>query len=407
MKILTIVFNLNKGGTQRTAQNFAEAYSILGHDSRLLAYYSGGKRVDELREAGIPIWVDYSCVKQECIKWAPELIHFHSYGLSDDDRMMIVNDFDNCLFIETNVFSTPTNIEDKLTASMQLAEWCSYLYETRRGERKKSTIVANPVKCQTMYRAYPAEVNMFKEKYGIPADAFIIGRVGQAIPKKWSPVLVEQYIKFIKKYSKRTWLLLCGVPDEIISLLKDNPNIKNNYTIIDQINGDDGLRVLYSSIDLFVHIADEGESFGMVLAESLLCETPVVTINTPWADNSQAEVIGRDAGGIVVNMPDEIHIAMLELASDKDRLEQTGKSGRKYILENYDMLDVANKALNTLKCNTFSQFTFKGIYRYASSDKITRISLYLMYIIKRIKYKKFNNWLLRKIVKFPPLFVSN
>ena len=50
MKILTVVYNLEKGGTQRVAQIFAEAYHELGYDSRILSLYGLGCRYDEIRD---------------------------------------------------------------------------------------------------------------------------------------------------------------------------------------------------------------------------------------------------------------------------------------------------------------------------------------------------------------------
>ena len=40
-------------------------------------------------------------------------------------------------------------------------------------------------------------------------------------------------------------------------------------------------------MDVFAHSAQQGESFGYVLAEAALCEIPIVTMATPWADDSQ------------------------------------------------------------------------------------------------------------------------
>jgi hypothetical protein len=38
----------------------------------------------------------------------------------------------------------------------------------------------------------------------------------------------------------------------------------------------------------------------MVLAEALLCGLPVITLSTPDKDNSQLEIVGHEAGGLVV-----------------------------------------------------------------------------------------------------------
>lgn len=55
----------------------------------------------------------------------------------------------------------------------------------------------------------------------------------------------------------------------------------------------DGMRALYSAADLYVSTTG-GEGFGLTLAESLACETPVVV--TDWA--AEREVVGP--GGIMV-----------------------------------------------------------------------------------------------------------
>jgi hypothetical protein len=55
MRILTVVYNLEKGGTQRAAQNFCEGYKELGHDSKIVAAYNSGIRETELQEKGIEV----------------------------------------------------------------------------------------------------------------------------------------------------------------------------------------------------------------------------------------------------------------------------------------------------------------------------------------------------------------
>ena len=47
------------------------------------------------------------------------------------------------------------------------------------------------------------------------------------------------------------------------------------------LKDDKELSNCYSAIDIFVHAANQGESFGMVLAEAQLCQTPIITLSTP------------------------------------------------------------------------------------------------------------------------------
>ena len=83
MNILTVVSDLGKGGTQRTAQNFAEGYLDLGHDSRLIAFYNLGPRYGELINR-LPVWFRINITTiLEINKWSPDIIHIHTNGLKN------------------------------------------------------------------------------------------------------------------------------------------------------------------------------------------------------------------------------------------------------------------------------------------------------------------------------------
>jgi hypothetical protein len=69
---------------------------------------------------------------------------------------------------------------------------------------------------------------------------------------------------------------------------------------IDFLHDDATLCVAYTAMDVFLHASRIGESFGMVLAEALLCGVPVITLGTPDKDNSQLELVGHESGGLVV-----------------------------------------------------------------------------------------------------------
>ena len=102
MKILTVVFDLDKGGTQRTAQNFCEAYSLLGHDSRLIALYGEGPRLKELQNHPIFVWIGLSDhVKQEIQAWKPDVVHLHSLQLKYQDVYVLRRICAQADFVET------------------------------------------------------------------------------------------------------------------------------------------------------------------------------------------------------------------------------------------------------------------------------------------------------------------
>ena len=141
MKILTIVFSLGKGGTERAAQNFCEGYGELGHDSRILAAYGSGVIADELQQKKIKVWVGLDeDVLNDIVHWCPDLVHIHSHEMKVKDIYNIKEVMVNTKFVETNVFSTPSEYEDILEYSYQLSNWCHFLYLARGGSKHKSTI---------------------------------------------------------------------------------------------------------------------------------------------------------------------------------------------------------------------------------------------------------------------------
>lgn len=404
MKVLTVVLNLQKGGTQRAAQNFCEAYAVLGHDSKLVSLYEDGPRRTELEEEQIKVWVGFSnLIKQEIINWKPDIIHLHSLKLNVEDVYELNKICPQALFVETNVFSVPSKYTDILTYSFQLSEWCTYLYIARGGEKNKSLIVPNPVKTKNFFKATEKEHEGFRRKYKIPFDAYIFGRIGQSHYGKWSLYLIDLYERFLKEENDNTYLILVNPPVEITHYITER-KLQEKVVIIERLNSDEELRICYSSIDVFLHIANQGESFGLVLAESLLCETPVITLNTPWGDNAQSEVVGHNIGGFCANSLPDFYNFMLRLFREKDLTSKLGSGGRSHIISHYDYLIVAQKCmdaiLNTLpEKKDFHPLNLHGLKQLEFPLKSLTLSL-LRIKLHNEKSHRVVNFLLKKLLKF-------
>ena len=128
--------------------------------------------------------------------------------------------------------------------------------------------------------------------------------------------------------------------------LEEKSIYKNRIIHIPKIYGDDALSIAYSAFDLMIHVAEQGESFGYVLAEALLCKTPVITLSTPWGDNSQCEVVGNRKGGYVVNKSNHITNAVEDYIINIKSQNKLKDGGRDHIYNNYDYIKVANQAIN-------------------------------------------------------------
>lgn len=345
MRILTVVSDLGKGGTQRTAQVFAEAYRQLLHDSRLLAVYELGSRYDELKDV-IPVWHGLSDKNLQTIKdWHPDIIHIHTHCLKDADvRRLLVfvrNEFTKV--VETNVFSAPSPWAEMVDVSFQLSVWALWLFQLRGGAGKVCTVVPNPVDCRKFSRKSKSETAAFRKACGIPEGAFIIGRIGQPAEFSWSPMLVRIFNDLAVKY-ENLYLVVVGASPPVLNQIAESP-YADRVVVISEIIGDENLSVAYSSFDLMAHVAAGGESFGLVNAESILCGTPVVTLSTPWISNSQCEVVGNMKGGYVVHRLKGMKKAVEHFMKNGDALGLVEKGGE-HIRKNYDHRRVAEMAVN-------------------------------------------------------------
>ncbi|MDB9894105.1 glycosyltransferase [Flavobacteriaceae bacterium] len=353
MKILTVVLDLEKGGTQRAAQVFAEGYNELGHDSKILALYGLGSRYDEIKN----LLEVYNGINQNTIsslkQWQPEILHIHSHGpkIEDINKILDILEKDSVKIIETNVFSKPTPWSEKLDCSLQLSNWCQWLYEKRGGENYPKAIVPNPIKCSAFSSEEKKDIEKNRKQYGIPNHSFVIGRIGQSDYANWSVRTIDIFDE-LHKLGYKPYLFLVSPPERIRTRI--NNSLNKNYIITKGfILGDEELNKAYSIIDVFIHIADIGESFGYVNAEAILSGVPSITFMTPWNSNSQGEVVKNNVGGHVVHHTDSAVELIKEYIDGKRTYDK--EKGIQSIKDRFDYIKVCQLALKSIESSQKSK----------------------------------------------------
>lgn len=342
MRILTVVYDLGLGGTQRAAVNFANAYAELGHDSRILATKDLGARRVELdpRVTVYPPETESASVGL----WDPQVVHLVSHGLEES----VIRDLHGAcspqaLWIEHNVFAQPSPWEDLLTRVFVFSRWCTYQYLSHQvANRNLLNVLPLPVTVDGYVKDAGAG-RAFRHRYDIPETAVVVGRVGQPLLYKWSPKVIDAF-EDLAAADPEVWLLLKGAPEELISRVRESP-VQDRVVLIDELPEHD-MPACYAAMDVMAHFADQGEAFGYVLAEAMLCEVPIVTVPTPWGDNSQGEVVGHDVGGIVATTYGGFVHALRELVADRRTRERLGRLGRERVISRYLATDVAQHSLS-------------------------------------------------------------
>jgi glycosyltransferase involved in cell wall biosynthesis len=349
LKILTVTYALGVGGVARTAQIFAEGYHSLGIDSRVLSITAGGLREQALIRNGITVWngADED-ILQEILDWNPDVIHLHSHSFGEKELAFLDRLFPGRITVEKNIFSRPVAWTSRMDRSYQLSAWCAWRFCRLAPElAPKATIVPNGADSSAFRRASADQTAAFRAEHNIPESAPVIGRIGQHYDTKWSPVLINAFNHLAAKNPDLHLLLIS--PSEPIRQQAGRSPFANRITLIELLIGDDTLSIAYSAMDLFALAADQGESFGNVLAESMLCETPVVALSTPWQDNSQCEVVGHNVGGLIALTPKGFERALDTLLRDEPRRREMGRAGRKRVIEKFERLKVAQRSLDAIE----------------------------------------------------------
>jgi len=353
VKILTVVTDLGPGGTQRVAQNCAVGYRQRGVESAVLAYEGGGCRVDNLREMGVEIFVGGEELGErrsglaESIKWNPDIVHIHRTGYPDGRSGEILASLaaPHRKIIETNVFARfdPTPEAKLIDVHVVLSHWCLWKYQMWAGNQNPqplAVVVPNPVDITRFYPLSPVERLESRAQLGLPKNAFVFGRIGQPHPAKWSLSMINAFEKVARRHDD-VFLALVGVPRAYERHIeKANARIGNRIRLLPFMHGDERLRRCYGAFDSFLHVADIGESFGMVLCEAMLCGVPVITLATPCKDNSQAEVVGHEIGGLVVRHRKRLPEAMEVLIDDNELRERISSQAPSWVASRFDLTNV-------------------------------------------------------------------
>jgi len=156
-------------------------------------------------------------------------------------------------------------------------------------------------------------------------------------------LLAHAWGKLSKDY--RDWHLLIVGPDNEnywprVQTIFNQYN-SHNYTRSDYLSGYERMAVLHHA-DIFV-LPTYWENFGIVVAESLMAGTPVITTNkTPW---SELKTLG--CGWITTPSVRALEY-MLRKAMDTDirTLKKMGRIGREYVSKYFDWRNIATDMKN-------------------------------------------------------------
>lgn len=173
-----------------------------------------------------------------------------------------------------------------------------------------------------------------REKYGIPANAFVYGYVGRLNNDKGTNELIEAFSK-VEESLENAYLVLVGMNDAT------NPIAQKNLQKAEQ----DGRIILTGNVpknEVYPHMAmfdvmvhpTYREGFGKVLQEAMGMRLSIITTNVPGA----SEVVAQGEYGLLVEARnvEELVEKMLLIEADDELREKLARLGRKRAEEYFD-----------------------------------------------------------------------
>ena len=175
--------------------------------------------------------------------------------------------------------------------------------------------------------------------------------VGRILPHKGC----EYLVKAVQDLNVE--LNIVGPPIHI-RYLKYLKSIDKNNKIIFRFNiSDDDLVKIYNSsivtvlpsvyVDCYGRYHKEPELLGLVLLESMACETPVICTNV----GGMPEIVENGENGFIVQPYDsqELKTKIQYLIDNPDEVKRMGRNGRKKILEKFTWEKVAERCIGAYR----------------------------------------------------------
>ena len=181
----------------------------------------------------------------------------------------------------------------------------------------------------------PQSIQHVRNEMRIKEKDFIIGVVGEVIPRKGQLILfkaIEQIVAAVPNFK----LVIVGRFHRDQSYVKRMRRLQRHPALLNRVKWlglRDNVQDFMGAFDLTVVPSIE-EPLGLVALESLATGTPVVASNT----GGLPEIVRPNETGLLVppKNPEALAQAIISMAQDPEARQRFGENGRRFVQENFD-----------------------------------------------------------------------
>lgn len=322
IRVLQACNQLGIGGTEKTIQVFSKYLDRSCFEVYACGLQNGGLRVQTLEDLGVRVIVKPADVTALARDLKIDIYHVHRGG--DYEPGTLPEKHQGWpRIVETNVFEAFDHIQDDLIDGHVFVSKFSRDRYLRRNRPRSG------VRYETIYN--PVD---FDECSGGPSSfRNTIGRCSRADDQKWHDVCVNSLPKIFRKVPG-VHCIIQGATDRVKAKLEKLGLIGQVKLLEPSLD----VESFYRQVDVFIHGARVGETFGCVIAEAMSNGIPVVTLSTPQRkkSNAQAELVEHKVTGFVCRFRWQYAGAVIELLKNRELRETFGKRSREKAREQFE-----------------------------------------------------------------------
>lgn len=194
----------------------------------------------------------------------------------------------------------------------------------------------------------------FREQFGIPHDAMVVGHVGRLSAEKNLAFLANAVGKYLSDHDNAVFVVVGdGADREQMEAIVASVAAPNQIVFAGRQTGQD-LVDAYAAMDVFA-FSSQSETQGMVIAEAMAAGNPVVALDGPGVREIVAERNGRLLAGDATEQ--EFAEALRQLTENPQRLWRIADEARLSV-EPYGLESCADR-LSELYATLVAQFESK------------------------------------------------
>lgn len=349
IRVLHIMSTVTGGGVERRRLSLAKAFKGADIQMQLVGTFKGGNIAEQIEENDVQIieigdfkgpfhWEKHKKIQKIIEDFKPHIIHG---AVFEGVTIAAINGFIKRVpIILLEETSDPQNRSSKASFLLRVFSFAAdkfiaiapnvadYLRNIAKVSSSKVVTINNGVEIPR--QVSNVEVQNLKNEYGIKEGDFIIGTVGRLFnDHKKITDIIEAVFKL--RELKNIKLIIVGdgrdeelIQQKVIDLGLQEKIIFTGYQF--------DTAPFYKLMDVFC-IASQREGFGLVAAEAMLHQLPVIATRVGGLQN----VVVDGETGILIqpHQPKEIADAIKIFYGSKDLLKTYASNGYKRAIENY------------------------------------------------------------------------